>query len=294
GTWHFEDAIEDDGHGHTELVIRCEMTIEGDRLMFDLRDAHPQVEGPVNVPRAVTLSAALYVVQCLAPSDIPSNGGVMRPLEVLTSPGTLVDAVYPAAVAAGNVETSQRITDVLIGALSKAVPDLAPAASAGTMNNLLVGGVDTRGEQAKPFAYYETIGGGSGASAGQDGASAIQTHMTNTLNTPIEALEHAYPMTMMRYRVRRGSGGAGKWRGGDGVERGYRADVPMTVTLMTERRVTRPYGLEGGEDGAVGENLLISKDQQETRLPAKHTLELEPGDVVLLRTPGGGGFGNPE
>ena len=294
GTWSFEDAIEDDGHGHTELFIRCQMTIAGEQLTFDLRDAHPQVEGPVNVPRAVTLSAALYVMQCLAPSDIPSNGGVMRPLEVLTSPGTLVDAVYPAAVAAGNVETSQRITDVLIGALSKAVPNLAPAASAGTMNNLLVGGQDTRGVVAKPFAYYETIGGGSGASDGHHGASAIQTHMTNTLNTPIEALEHAYPMTMVRYRVRRGSGGAGKWRGGDGVERGYRADVPMTVTLMTERRATRPYGLAGGEDGAAGENVLLRENHSEVALPAKHTLELEVGDTVLLRTPGGGGFGAPE
>ena len=267
------------------------MTIAGDRLTFDLRDAHPQVEGPVNVPRAVTLSAALYVVQCLAPSDVPTNGGVMRPLEVNTSPGTLVDAVYPAAVAAGNVETSQRITDVLIGALSKAVPDRAPAASAGTMNNFLVGGQDTRAGFSRPFAYYETIGGGSGASENHSGASAVQTHMTNTLNTPIEALEHVYPMTMMRYRVRRGSGGGGKWRGGDGVERGYRADVPLTVTLMTERRTSQPYGLAGGEPGAAGENELVRAHGERVHLPGKCTLELEEGDVIIVHTPGGGGFG---
>ena len=291
GRWSFEDVLEDDGMGHEDLKIACEVVIEGESLTFDLRQSAEQVEGPVNVPRAVTLSAALYVVQCLGGAEIPANAGVMRPLEVLTRPGSLVDAQHPAPVAAGNVETSQRITDVLLGALARAIPQRIPAASAGTMNNVLMGG--ERALRGAPFAYYETIGGGSGAGDGHHGASAVQTHMTNTLNTPVEALEHAYPMTMMRYAVRKGSGGAGRWRGGDGVVRSYRMEVETTLTLMTERRVHAPYGLAGGECGMRGENSIERAGQQEERLPGKCTLTLQAGDVVCVKTPGGGGFGSP-
>lgn len=267
--------------------------------MVDFSDSAAQTVGPFNVPRAVTLSAVLYVFRCLAPAELPSNGGYMRCVQLVTRPGSLVDAEYPAAVAAGNVETSQRITDVMIGALARALPGRMPAASCGSMNNVLIGGVDRRdappGGPGRPFAYYETIAGGSGAGQDADGrgfagASAVQTHMTNTLNTPVEALEHAYPFRIAEYRVRRGSGGAGAFAGGDGVVRSYAFTGPATVTLMTERRERAPWGMQGGGAGAPGENLLV-RDGKTTRLAAKCTFEVMAGDTVVIKTPGGGGFG---
>lgn len=291
GTWRFEDVIEDDGQGARDIPIVCAITIQGDQVTLDLTESGDQVIGPLNVPRAVTLSAALYCFVCLCPEDTPANAGMMRPLTVLTRPGSIADARYPAAVAAGNVETSQRITDVIFGALAQAAPDRIPAASTGTMNNILIGGMDPRHTPPTPFAYYETIGGGSGGGPGWRGADATQTHMTNTLNTPVEALEHAYPLRVVQYSVRRGSGGAGRYPGGDGIVRAYAFDSPVTVTLMTERRRTRPWGLAGGQPAQPGINTL-TRDGHTTALPAKLTLDALPGDVITLATPGGGGFGD--
>lgn len=291
GSYSFEDVLDDDGLGHGPLRIPCEVTICGSRAKVDFRGTVDQTEGPVNVPRAVTVSAVLYVFRCLAPRELPSNAGYMRCIDVVTRPGSLVDAEYPAAVAAGNVETSQRITDVVLGALSKAIPERIPAASCGSMNNVLIGGEDPRpGRTRAPFAYYETIAGGSGAGAGFNGQSAVQTHMTNTLNTPVEALEHAYPFRIDTYKQRRGSGGQGEYRGGDGVIRVYVFDAPATVTLMTERRVQRPYGLQGGGPGEAGVNTLIRQGQA-VQLSGKWSGNVAPGDILRIETPGGGGYG---
>ncbi len=289
GTWSFQDELEGDGLGSGPIEIAAEVEIRGARARVDFSGSAGQVAGPVNVPKAVTLSATLYAFRCLADRSLPTNGGYMRCVEVVTRPGTVVDAKYPAAVALGNVETSQRITDVVLGALSQAVPERIPAASCGTMNNLTIGGLDPR--RGSEFAYYETIAGGSGAGPGFDGASAVHTHMTNTLNTPVEALEHAYPFRVEAYRVRRGSGGDGKFRGGDGVVREYGFDGPVTVGVMTERRQTRPYGLAGGEPGQAGENRVIRADGAEEVLAPKREVELKAGDRLVIETPGGGGFG---
>ncbi len=290
GEWSFSDCLDDDGHGNGPLTIRCRLAIEGSTARVDFTGTDAQTEGPVNVPRAVTLSAVLYVFRCLAPAELPSNGGYMRCVEVVSEPGSLVDAEYPAPVAVGNVETSQRITDTVIGAFAQALPERMPAASCGSMNNVMIGGEDRRTGRAEPFAYYETIAGGSGAGRDFDGADAVHTHMTNTLNTPVEALEHAYPFRVAKYAVRRGSGGAGRRRGGHGVVRAYEFDSPVTVTLMTERRDHAPWGLEGGEDAEPGQNTLV-RDGQRTRLANKCTVEVEPGDRIIIETPGGGGYG---
>lgn len=290
GEWSFEDLLDDTGHGVEDVLIRCTLSVRGRDMILDFEGSSAQVIGPINVPRAVTCSAALYVLRCLTPSHAPSNQGLMRPLDVRTTPGSIVDAQPPAAVAAGNVETSQRITDVILGALAQALPDVVPAASCGSMNNVLIGGVNAR--TGAPFAYYETIAGGAGAWAGGDGASALQTHMTNTLNTPIEALEHAYPFQIERYCVREGSGGEGMWCGGDGVVRAYAFTQACTVTLMTERRRRGAYGLAGGLPGEPGLNVL-RRDGEDTTLAGKCTLEVRAGDVVEIHTPGGGGWGSP-
>jgi 5-oxoprolinase (ATP-hydrolysing) len=288
GQWCFEDVIEDDGQGAQDIKLSCVLTIAGDSATLDLTGSADQVTGPLNVPRAVTLSAALYCFACLTP-EAPANAGLMRPITVRTRPGSIADALYPAAVAAGNVETSQRLVDVIFGALAQAAPDRIPAASCGSMNNVLIGGLDPKTGQQ--FAYYETIGGGSGAGDGWAGQSATQTHMTNTLNTPVEALEHTYPLRVTRYAVRRGSGGAGRWRGGDGIVRAYMFEAPATVTLMTERRRVRPWGLQGGEAGAAGVNTRIGLQGVASVLPAKLTLEVAAGEEIVIETPGGGGFG---
>jgi N-methylhydantoinase B len=290
GTWRFEDVIEDDGQGAFDIPLRCTLTICGDEATIDLTQSGDQVIGPLNVPRAVTLSAALYCFACLTPEDTPANAGLMRPLTVLTRSGSIADAVYPAAVAAGNVETSQRLVDVIFGALAQAAPERIPAASCGSMNNILIGGLDPRTQPPSPFAYYETIGGGSGGGPGWRGADATQTHMTNTLNTPVEALEHAYPLRVSRYEVRRGSGGAGRFPGGDGITRAYTFYAPVTVTLMTERRRVAPWGLSGGCAASTGLNTL-TRDGVTTTLPAKITLDALPGDTITVHTPGGGGHG---
>jgi N-methylhydantoinase B len=293
GTWEFSDVLDGDGFGSGPLEIHCTLSIDEESIRTDFSRTVDQTEGPVNVPRSVTVSAVLYVLRCLAPKSLPSNGGYMRCAQIITREGSLVDARAPAPVAIGNVETSQRITDVVLGAFARAMPDELPAASCGSMNNVTIGGTDARGSKAHSFAYYETLAGGAGAGPGYDGASAVHTHMTNTLNTPVEALEHAYPFRVERYAIRRGSGGQGANRGGDGVIRQYAFDAPAMVTLMTERRAHRPWGLDGGDGGAVGQNRLVRRD--ETReLPAKGSVEVEPGDRIVIETPGGGGWGGQE
>ncbi|MFN7953369.1 MAG: hydantoinase B/oxoprolinase family protein [bacterium] len=294
GRHRFHDVLDDDGLGHGPIPIRVEIHRErAADVVFDFAGSAAQVEGPVNAVRAVTLSAVFYALRTLLPLDVPTNAGILRPVRLVTTPGSVVDASSPAAVSAGNVETSQRIVDVVLGALARALPGRVPAASAGTMNNLAIGSSGAGG-RAPAFAYYETIAGGMGARPGLDGLCAVQTHMTNTRNTPIEALEHAYPLRVTEYRVRRGSGGAGAARGGDGVVREIEALSAMTATLVSERRASAPYGLAGGAPGARGRNTLVRRGGSPRSLPAKRTLELEPGDRLRIETPGGGGFGSPQ
>jgi N-methylhydantoinase B len=243
----------------------------------------------VNAPFAVTLSACYFVLRAVTDPEIPANAGAHRPISVRAPKGSVVDPEPPAAVAAGNVETSQRIVDVLLGALAAALPDRVPAASQGTMNNTLVGGKDPR--SGRSFTYYETIAGGQGARPGRDGMSGVHTHMTNTLNTPAEALEMAYPLRLLEYRLRDGTGGRGRWRGGDGVRRSMEvlADGAM-VSVLSDRRSHGPWGLAGGEAGATGRNSLI-RGANEEPLPAKATFPVRAGDILVVETPGGGGFG---
>ena len=296
GTTTFEDVLDDDGLGTTDIALRCTLTIAGDAATLDFTDSDDQVPGPVNAVRAIVVSAVNYCFRCLLPAELPSNGGVMRPIRVVTRPGSVVDAQYPAPVVGGNVETSQRLVDVVFGTLAPLLPDRVPAASCGSMNNITFGGNDPRpGMSDRPFAYYETLAGGVGAASGRPGGSALHTHMTNTLNTPIEAFEHAYPVRITRYAVRLGSGGAGDApggvSGGDGIERHYTFDAPATVTLLTERRTHRPYGLNGGEPGQPGVNRLHAADGNEQPLPAKTTIQIKPGETLAIHTPGGGGAG---
>lgn len=291
GTYRFTDRMDDDGVSEDPVEIRVTVTVHGDEAEVDFTGTSEQREGGINAVRAVTVSAVYYVFRCLVGVDIPTNSGCLVPIDVVAPPGTVVNARPPAAVAAGNVETSQRIVDVLLGALAEARPDLVPAASQGTMNNVTLGGWDA--ERGRPFAYYETIGGGAGARPGRAGGHAVHSHMTNTLNTPVEALEFAYPLRVHRYEIRRGSGGKGEWRGGDGVRRDIEALGPARLSLLTERRRFPPYGLAGGEPGARGRNLLL-REGRSRALPGKGTVELRAGDVVSVRTPGGGGLGEPE
>jgi N-methylhydantoinase B/oxoprolinase/acetone carboxylase alpha subunit len=273
--------------GILELILAC-IRIDGENAQVDFSGSDRQQTGSVNAVYAITLSCVYYVFRSLLGLDVPNNSGCLKPIEVIAPPGTVVNALPPAAVAGGNVETSQRIVDVLLGALAKASPERVPAASQGTMNNVTIGGYDD--QKKVPFAYYETIGGGMGARPDSDGPSAVHSHMTNTLNTPIEALEYAYPLRVLRYEVRRGSGGEGKFRGGDGIRRDVQVLVDSQVTLLSERRSFQPYGLNGGEPGDRGENVLI-RDGEQIKLPGKGTFDFYAGDILSIRTPGGGGFG---
>ncbi len=290
GTWAFRDVLDGDGFDSGSLELTCEVTLGDDHATVDWSETASQTRGPVNAPRAVTLSAVLYVFRCLAPDEMPSNGGYMRCIDVETESGTLVDAEPPAPVAVGNVETSQRITDVVLGALAEPLPGRIPAASCGSMNNVTIGVDDPRGDGAENFTYYETIAGGSGGHASGEGTDAIHTHMTNTLNTPIEALEHAYPLRVERYAIRDDSGGDAPHAGGDGVVRSYVFDGDATATLMTERREHPPYGLQGGNPGQRGHNILV-RDGEPKALPGKCVVELGEGDRLRIETPGGGGWG---
>ena len=287
GRVHFEDCLDDDGIRQQPVWIRVDITT-GDTVVVDFGRSDPQAEGPVNANYAVTVAAVMYVFRCLVEEEIPFTSGILRPIRVIAPAGSVVNANAPAAMAAGNVETSQRITDVLLGALAQVIPDRIPAASSGTMNNLSFGGWDA--SRGRAFAYYETIAGGMGASSRAEGRSATHTHMTNSWNTPIEAFEHDYPLRIESYRVRDNSGGAGKHRGGDGIVREYRFLTGAEVTLLSDRRKRGPWGLAGGQAGEPGRNTLV-RNGRESSLPGKSRFEVEAGDVLRVETPGGGGWG---
>jgi N-methylhydantoinase B len=291
GRYRFEDAMDDDGLGRGPLPIVVTLTVAGDEARVDFTGTADQVPGSVNAIYAITLSAVMYCFRVIVPFPIPSNYGTIQPLDVIAPEGTLVNARPPAAVAGGNVETSQRIVDTVLGALAQAIPERIPAASSGTMNNLTIGGVDPRTNV--PFAYYETIAGGMGARPTANGLDATHCHMTNSLNTPIEALEHAYPFRVTRYAVLRGSGGRGRFRGGDGIRRDIEMRCPAEITILSDRRVGRPYGLLGAEAGDAGRNVLITP-HGEDEIASKASVWVDAGTVISVRTPGGGGYGKPD
>jgi N-methylhydantoinase B len=284
-----EDALDDDGISDSEIPIRVSIEIKGERARVDFTGSSPQVSGALNAVEAITVSAVSYIFRCLAGSDVPASAGLMEPIEVIAPPGTIVNAVHPASVAGGNVETSTRIVDTVLKALAQAIPDRIPAASQGTMNNLTVGGIDPR--TGSEFSYYETVAGGMGARPALDGMDAVHTHMTNSLNTPAEALEYAYPLRVRQYRVRKGSGGKGKHRGGDGVIREIEVLAPARMSVLADRRKRAPYGLNGGQAGAVGHTVVTRVDGREETLPSKASREMQTGDRVRIESPGGGGFG---
>jgi len=290
GEYVFSDLLDDDGMGSGPVEIKVSITISGERAVIDFAGSAPQVNGNINANYAITMSAVFYVFRCLLPYRIPSNSGCVAPIEVIAPEGSVVNALFPSAVAAGNVETSQRIVDVLFGALSKALPDRIPAASSGTMNNLTLGGVDPA--SGGRYAYYETIAGGMGARPGSDGLDAVHTHMTNTMNTPVEALERYLPLRIDRYEIVRGSGGEGRYRGGNGIRRDFRLLSDATATIISDRRKRGPYGLSGGEEGKPGRNVLIRRDGMEEELPSKVEVRLEAGETLSIRSPGGGGLGS--
>jgi N-methylhydantoinase B len=298
GRYSFEDVMDDDGVSAGALPIRVTVTIAGDEIDFDFAGSAPAARGSINAVRAIVDSAVYYVVRCLVGElsgarvggAVPTNAGTFAPLQVRVPSGSLLDPRPPHAVAGGNVETSQRIVDVVLGALAQALPDHVPAASQGTMNNVTFGGVDPATRE--PFAYYETVAGGAGAGPAGAGESGVHSHMTNTLNTPVEALEYALPLRVARYGLRQGSGGSGRHRGGDGLCRDLLFLAPVRLSLLSERRRHPPYGLSGGGAGRRGRNLLIRADGSEQDLSGKVSLDLEAGDTLSLRTPGGGGWGS--
>jgi N-methylhydantoinase B len=290
GDFTAEDWLDDDGitSEPRKIAVRLRFDPQAATLDVDFAGSSPQAGGSINAVRAITLSACYYMLRCLLGEDAPATAGILEPLTLHTPAGSIVDAQPPAPVAAGNVETSQRIVDTLLRALAQAVPSRVPAASAGTMSNLTIGGIDQRTGQ--PFTYYETTAGGMGARPGLDGISGVQTHMTNSLNTPIEALEYAYPFRVRRYAYRKASGGAGQYRGGDGLIRELELLTDAQVTLLADRRTHRPYGLAGGQEGAAG-RAWFERGGETTDLPGKSTHHLKQGDILHLETPGGGGWG---
>jgi len=300
GSFSAEDWLDDDGVSETPRKIAVTLTLDphAATIHADFAGSSAQVEGSVNAVRAITLSACFYVLRCLLQEDAPATAGILRPLTLACPKGSIVDALPPAPVAGGNVETSQRIVDTLLRALAKAIPQRVPAASAGTMSNLTIGGIDPR--TGELFTYYETAAGGMGARPGIDGISGVQTHMTNSLNTPVEALEYAYPLRVRTYTYRASSGGEGQYRGGDGLIREIELLAPAQVTLLADRRKFRPYGLEGGEEGAAGAASLFKapieaptegQPSEPEILPGKCSRNLRPGDIIRIETPGGGGWG---
>jgi N-methylhydantoinase B len=290
-----------DGDGISDRPIRIAVEIsfhppaarvqshKSHAVTVDFTGSDRQVEGSINAVAAITYSACFYVFRCLLAEDVPATAGLMRPIEVIAPAGTIVNARPPAAVAGGNVETSQRIVDVLLRALAEAIPDRIPAAASGTMNNLTIGGMDLR--TGEPFAYYETIAGGMGARPGKAGVSGVHTHMTNSLNTPAEALEHAYPLRVRHYSLRPESGGHGKFRGGDGIVREIEVLTDCEVTLLAERRSRGPWGLAGGSDGAPGTASVIRGDGSAEKMPGKFSTRLRKGERIRIESPGGGAMG---
>jgi len=281
GRYEFEDYLDDDGHGHKDIPIRVMVGVGDDGVQVDFSGTAEQVEGNLNCPMPVTAAAVFYVFRCLMPAHTPACHGALQGVTISAPPGCLVNSLPPAAVAAGNVETSSRIVDTVCGALAKALPGQFPAASQGTMNNLAMG---KRGEQG--WDYYETLAGGMGAASDCNGRSARHSHMTNTLNTPVEVLELNYPLRIERYSIRRGSGGTGKFKGGDGVVRQYRFLEDAEVSLLTERRKYSPWGLNGGRPGRCGRNELDGRV-----LPGKIQFQAVAGQTLTVKTPGGGGYG---
>jgi len=313
GTYSAQDFLDDDGFSSEPVPLRVSIKIRRGRAWVDFAGSSPACRGSVNAVMAITTSAVFYVFRCLVGEDIPACAGLLDPIEVRAPEGSVVNARPPSAVAAGNVETSQRIVDVLLRALAKALPHRIPAASSGTMNNLSFGGIDPRTGEA--FAYYETIGGGMGARPDADGLSGVHTHMTNSLNTPIEALESAYPVRVRRYSLRRGSGGKGQFRGGDGIIREVEFLTDVRASILSERRRFQPYGLYGGKPGMAGRNELIVPENRNSKLelrnstseirnsklgrapdhvrglPSKVIFSAPRGSVLRIVTPGGGGWG---
>jgi len=287
GEYAFEDVIEDDGRGNEDLPVAATVRIDGKDVVVDFAGTADQTAGPVNAVRAVTVSATYFALRAVTDPSIPPNEGCYRPITVETPESSLVNPDPPAAVVGGNLETSQRVTDVVLGALANAVPERVPAAGQGTMNNVTIGGTDPR--DGEPYALYETQAGGFGGRAGGDGMDAVHVHMSNTRNTAVEVLETAYPLRVRRYALRPDSGGAGEFRGGLGLRRDIELRGDATVSLLAERHRTRPYGLAGGEDGASGAAFVDGEP-----VPAKTTLDCAAGTLVSVRTPGGGGFGAPE
>ncbi len=301
GEYRAEDHLDGDGISDraVKIAVKVKVHAPGEKLgapatarrmvTVDFTGSDPQVEGSVNAVAAITYSACFYVFRCLLAEDVPAAAGLMRPIQVIAPEGTIVNARPPAAVAGGNVETSQRIVDVVLRALAQAIPDRIPAAASGTMNNLTIGGVDPR--TGEPFAYYETVAGGMGARPGKSGVSGVHTHMTNSLNTPAEALEYAYPLRVRSYSMRPESGGGGKFRGGDGIVREIEVLTDCDVTLLADRRTRGPWGLSGGGDGAAGKALITRQNGSVETMPAKFSTRLRAGERIRIETPGGGGWG---
>jgi N-methylhydantoinase B len=311
GTYSAEDFLDNDGVDDKPVRLRVSIEVKPTktspvatrrdaspsaaakqpRVTIDFTGSDAQVQGAINAVEAITVSACFYVFRCLLREDVPAAAGLMRPIEVIAPIGTVVNAKPPAAVAGGNVETSQRIVDVLLKALAQAIPDRIPAAASGTMNNLTIGGIDPR--SGEPFAYYETIAGGMGARPTKDGVAGIHTHMTNSLNTPAEALEYAYPVRLQRYSFRPESGGHGLHKGGDGIIREIEVLTDAQVTLLADRRSRGPYGLAGGSDGSPGRTVIVRRDGSQEELPGKTSIRLQSGERVRIESPGGGGWGKP-
>jgi N-methylhydantoinase B len=299
GSYRAEDFLDNDGISDKPVKIAVTVNVAPGKLRgrvsaqpavtVDFTGSDPQVAGSVNAVEAITYSACFYVFRCLLAEEVPATAGLMRPIQVIAPEGTIVNARPPAAVAGGNVETSQRIVDVLLRALAQAIPDRIPAAAAGTMNNLTIGGIDPR--TGEPFAYYETIAGGMGARPTKPGVSGVHTHMTNSLNTPAEALEYAYPLRIRRYSLRPGSGGAGQHRGGDGIIREIEVLTDCEITLLSDRRARGPWGLVGGKAGAPGKASVIRNGGSIEEMPGKFSTRLQKGERIKIETPGGGGWG---
>ncbi len=301
GEYRAEDFLDGDGITNVPVKIAACITFShskvrrqagGTVVTVDFTGSDRQVQGSVNAVEAITYSACFYVFRCLLAEDVPAAAGLMRPIEVIAPEGTIVNACPPAAVAGGNVETSQRIVDVLLRALAQAIPDHIPAAASGTMNNLTLGGIDPR--TGEPFTYYETIAGGMGARPGKPGVSGVHTHMTNSLNTPAEALEYAYPLRVRSYSLRPNSGGDGKLRGGDGIVREIEVLTDCEVTLLADRRTRGPWGLSGGAEGAMGKATVVRQDGSLESMPGKFSTSLQKGERIRIETPGGGGWGSAQ
>src|SRR5580704_3859468 len=311
GCYQAEDFLDDDGveDKPVRIAVTIEISSKKPQVIVDFTGTDPQVQGPINAVEAITYSACFYVFRCLLREDVAATSGLMRPIRVIAPSGTVVNAKPPAAVAGGNVETSQRIVDVLLRALAHAIPERIPAAASGTMNNLTIGGIDLRGDvlrngelcegdpregnprTGQPFAYYETIAGGMGARPGKPGVSGVHTHMTNSLNTPAEALEYAYPLRVRRYSLRSSSGGSGRFQGGDGIIREIEVQADCEATLLADRRSRGPWGLSGGMEGAKGTATVVRHDGSHEPMPGKFSTRLRRGERIRIETPGGGGWG---